>query len=81
MFVTTDELASTTLTTASAALINLGFIFGLDYVWGSVAEKLTDMEMPRTQTAYDNSLTLKIFLLKFVNTYASVFYIGTFRGK
>lgn len=37
--------------------------------------------MPRTQTEFDDSLTLKIYLLEFVNYYASIFYIAFFKGK
>lgn len=35
----------------------------------------------RTQTEFDDSLTLKIYLLQFVNYYASIFYIAFFKGK
>ncbi|KAK8788908.1 hypothetical protein V5799_021318 [Amblyomma americanum] len=38
-------------------------------------------EMPRTQTEYDDSLTLKLYLLQFVNCYSSIFYIAFFKGK
>lgn len=37
--------------------------------------------MPRTQTEYDDSLTLKMYLLQFVNCYSSIFYIAFFKGK
>lgn len=37
--------------------------------------------MNRTQTEFDDSLTLKIYLLQFVNYYASLFYIAYFKGK
>lgn len=37
--------------------------------------------MWRTQTQFDDSLTLKIYLLQFVNYYASIFYIAFFKGK
>lgn len=39
------------------------------------------MELLRTQTEFDDSLTLKIYLLQFVNYYASIFYIAFFKGK
>lgn len=47
----------------------------------SVAEYLTEFELLRTQTEFDDSLTLKIYLLEFVNYYASIFYIAFFKGK
>lgn len=39
------------------------------------------MELLRTQTEFDDSLTLKIYLLQFVNYYASIFYIAFIKGK
>lgn len=38
-------------------------------------------ELPRTQTDYENSLTMKMFLFQFVNYYSSCFYIAFFKGK
>lgn len=46
-----------------------------------LAEYLTELELLRTQTEFDDSLTLKIYLLQFVNYYASIFYIAFFKGK
>ncbi|XP_011305827.1 anoctamin-4 [Fopius arisanus] len=68
-------------TTATAACLNLCciFLFNWLYVW--LAEYLTEMELLRTQTEFDDSLTLKIYLLQFVNYYASIFYIAFFKGK
>ncbi|KAF3425387.1 hypothetical protein E2986_02577 [Frieseomelitta varia] len=68
-------------TTATAASINLCciIIFNWVYVW--LAEYLTEIELLRTQTEFDDSLTLKIYLLEFVNYYASIFYIAFFKGK
>jgi hypothetical protein len=42
---------------------------------------MTDLELNRTQTEYDDSLSLKIYLLQFVNYYASIFYIAFFKGN
>jgi len=49
------------------------------YDW--LAVKLTEMELPRTQTEFDDSLTLKIYLFQFVNYYTSIFYIAFLKGK
>lgn len=49
------------------------------YTW--LATTLTEYELNRTQTQFDDSLTLKIYLLQFVNYYASIFYIAFFKGK
>ncbi|KAL9888568.1 anoctamin 1 isoform 2-T2 [Glossina fuscipes fuscipes] len=67
--------------TASAAFVNLCLLYVLNYVYNSLAEYLTELEMWRTQTQFDDSLTLKIYLLQFVNYYASIFYIAFFKGK
>ena len=40
---------------------------------------MTDLELNRTQTEYDDSLALKIYLLQFINYYASIFYIAFFK--
>lgn len=49
------------------------------YSW--LAEYLTELEMHRTQTEFDDSLTLKMYLLEFINYYASIFYIAFCKGK
>lgn len=36
--------------------------------------------MPRTQSEFDNSFTLKLYLLQFVNNYSSIFYITFIRS-
>lgn len=41
----------------------------------------SQIELLRTQSEFDDSLTLKIYLLQFVNHYASIFYIAFFKGK
>ncbi|XP_065355056.1 anoctamin-1 isoform X1 [Calliphora vicina] len=69
------------LATASAAFVNLCFLYVLNYLYNHLAEYLTEKEMWRTQTQFDDSLTLKIYLLQFVNYYASIFYIAFFKGK
>lgn len=46
-----------------------------------IALWLTEKELPRTQTEFEDSLTLKMYLLQFVNHYASIFYIAFFKGK
>ncbi|XP_014210857.1 anoctamin-5 [Copidosoma floridanum] len=78
-----DEDASTSSLKVSvtAALINLGCIFVFNWIYTWLAEYLTELELPRTQTEYDDSLTLKIYLLEFINYYASIFYIAFFKGK
>lgn len=68
-------------TTITAASINLILIVIFNWVYTWLAEWLTEFEILRTQTEFDDSLTLKIYLLQFVNYYASIFYIAFFKGK
>lgn len=78
-----DEMSSfiPLITSTTAALLNLLCILLFNMVYTRLAVCLTDMEMPRTQTEYDDSLTLKMYLLQFVNCYSSIFYIAFFKGK
>uniref|UniRef100_A0A336LP51 Anoctamin n=1 Tax=Culicoides sonorensis TaxID=179676 RepID=A0A336LP51_CULSO len=68
-------------TTATAATINLTLIVIFNWMYSYLAEYLTEFELNRTQTEFDDSLTLKIYLLQFVNYYSSIFYIAFFKGK
>lgn len=66
---------------ATTAVINLVIITALNYLYDYLAVYLTNMEYRRTQTEYDESLTLKIYLFQFVNYYSSIFYIAYLKGK
>ncbi|XP_036375946.1 anoctamin-6 [Megalops cyprinoides] len=68
-------------TSVTASLISFIVIMVLNYVYERVAIWITDFELPRTKTEYENSLTLKMFLFQFVNYYSSCFYIAFFKGK
>lgn len=73
--------AAILFTTATAATINLCLIVVFNWMYTYLAEWLTERELLRTQTEFDDSLTLKIYLLQFINYYASIFYIAFFKGK
>jgi anoctamin-1 len=66
---------------ATTAVINLVVITILNYLYDYLAVFLTDLEYRRTQTEYDNSLSLKIYLFQFINYYSSLFYIAFLKGK
>ncbi|XP_026065055.1 anoctamin-6-like [Carassius auratus] len=68
-------------TSITASIISFIFIMILNCVYERVAIWITDFELPRTKTEYENSLTLKMFLFQFVNYYSSCFYIAFFKGK
>ncbi|XP_032895485.1 anoctamin-2-like [Amblyraja radiata] len=67
--------------TATAVIINLLLILILDEIYGAVAEWLTKIEVPKTEKIFEERLILKSFLLKFVNSYASIFYVAFFKGR
>ncbi|XP_041072467.1 anoctamin-6 isoform X1 [Carcharodon carcharias] len=68
-------------TSVTASIINFLFIMILNMLYERVAIWITNFELPRTQTDYENSLTVKMFLFQFVNYYSSCFYIAFFKGK
>lgn len=72
---------SSTITSITAACINLVCIIILGRVYLVFARVLTDFETHRTQTEWEDSFTLKMFLFQFVNHYSSLFYIAFFKGK
>ncbi|XP_050306714.1 anoctamin-1 isoform X2 [Anthonomus grandis grandis] len=76
-----DNSHAILFSTVTAASINLVAILIFNQIYNYVAEYLTEFELLRTQTEFDDSLTLKIYLLQFVNYYASIFYIAFFKGK
>uniref|UniRef100_K1QJJ1 Anoctamin n=1 Tax=Magallana gigas TaxID=29159 RepID=K1QJJ1_MAGGI len=69
------------VTTVTAACINLLIIVILNIIYNRLAFWLTDMECLRTQKEYDDSITLKLFSLQFVNYYSSIIYIAFFKGR
>ncbi|CAH8865193.1 unnamed protein product [Trichobilharzia szidati] len=68
------------IATMTGSCIHLVVIFIMKLIYDRMAIKLTDIENHRTQVEYDNSLTLKLYLLQFVNYYSSVFYIAFIQG-
>uniref|UniRef100_A0A8C3U852 Anoctamin n=1 Tax=Catharus ustulatus TaxID=91951 RepID=A0A8C3U852_CATUS len=67
--------------TATAVVINLVVVLILDEIYGAVAKWLTEIEIPKTEKTFEERLILKAFLLKFVNSYASIFYVAFFKGR
>jgi len=65
----------------TGAAINLVLILVFNYIYELLAFWLTDKELHRTQTGFDEALTLKIYLFQFVNYYSSIFYIAFFKGQ
>jgi len=65
----------------TGAAINLVLIIIFNYIYKLLANWLTENELHRSQTVFDDALTLKIYLFQFVNYYASIFYIAFFKGQ
>ncbi|CAF0848775.1 unnamed protein product [Brachionus calyciflorus] len=77
----TDQTWVSLMTSVSAACINLFLIIILSRFYSWLAVKLTDFEYHKTDSKYENSLTIKMYLFQFVNFYASIFYIAFFKGR
>uniref|UniRef100_A0A8C6WVE2 Anoctamin n=1 Tax=Neogobius melanostomus TaxID=47308 RepID=A0A8C6WVE2_9GOBI len=60
-------------TTGTAVCINFCVIMLLNVV--------SSMQQPRTESEWENSFTLKMFLFQFVNINSSTFYIAFFLGR
>ncbi|XP_075425668.1 anoctamin-7 isoform X2 [Ascaphus truei] len=65
----------------TGSVVNLCCILVLSKVYISLALLLTRWEMHRTQTAYEDALTFKVFLFQFVNYYSTPIYIAFFKGR
>ncbi|XP_064556786.1 anoctamin-1 isoform X1 [Drosophila montana] len=65
----------------TAGFLDLIVISILDMVYSHLAVRLTNYEYCRTQTEYDESLTIKNYVFQFVNYYSSLFYIAFLKGK
>ncbi|XP_072016896.1 anoctamin-4-like [Amphiura filiformis] len=68
-------------TSITASLISLLIIMILQQVYNRIATKLTEFELHRTDTDYEDSFTFKMYLFAFVNYYSSSFYIAFFKGR
>ncbi|XP_028809715.1 anoctamin-4 isoform X2 [Denticeps clupeoides] len=68
-------------TTGTAVFINFCIIMLLNVLYEKVALFLTNLEQPRTESEWENSFTLKMFLFQFVNLNSSTFYIAFFLGR
>ena len=48
----------------------------MNFVYSKVARKLTEWENVETDSQWQNSLTFKLFLFQFINSYSSLIYIA-----
>jgi anoctamin-10/anoctamin-7 len=60
--------------------LNSVSIMVMNSVYGSIAIGLTSWENHRTDTAYEDMLTAKVFCFEFINSYGALFYIAFFQS-
>ncbi|XP_058155689.1 anoctamin-7 isoform X3 [Dasypus novemcinctus] len=65
----------------TGSVVNLVAILILSRVYVGLARVLTRWEMHRTQTAFEDAFTLKVFVFQFVNFYSSPIYVAFFKGR
>ncbi|KAM9570381.1 anoctamin-4-like isoform 3-T4 [Salvelinus alpinus] len=68
-------------TSGAGVSVNFMIIMSLNVVYEKVAYLLTNLEHPRTESEWENSFSLKMFLFQFVNLNSSTFYIAFFLGR
>uniref|UniRef100_A0A3B4A9E7 Anoctamin n=1 Tax=Periophthalmus magnuspinnatus TaxID=409849 RepID=A0A3B4A9E7_9GOBI len=68
-------------TSGTGVCINFMIIMSLNVVYEKVSYLLTNLEHPRTESEWENSFALKMFLFQFVNLNSSTFYIAFFLGR
>lgn len=66
---------------ATIAFLNLLIITILGRIYSSLAIKLTNLEYCRTQTEYEQSLTIKNVVFQLINYYTPLIYIAFIKGK
>eukprot|EP01035_Chromulina_nebulosa_P024470 gene24470-31867_t len=59
-----------------ASVLNMALSLVMNIVYQYVAKKLTDNENHRTDTIYEDALSVKLFVFQFLNSYASFFFIA-----
>ncbi|XP_057207186.1 anoctamin-7 isoform X1 [Triplophysa rosa] len=65
----------------TGSMLNLVVILLLSRLYTYLAKILTQWEMHRTQTKYEDAFILKVFVFQFVNFYSSPVYIAFFKGR
>jgi hypothetical protein len=62
-----------------AGVMNLTIIVVFGFLYDQLAVKLNNWENHRTQTEWEDALTIKSFLFQFVNNYFTLFYVALLR--
>ncbi|KAF6023228.1 ANO4 [Bugula neritina] len=69
------------ITTVTAACLSVIVITLLNKVYEKIAVFLTDREMWKYQTEWEDSFTVKMYLFQFANYYGTIFYIAFIKGR
>jgi hypothetical protein len=59
-----------------ASVLNTTQIIIFNLIYQAIATKLTDAENHRTDTLYEDSLIVKLFVFQFINSYSSFAYLA-----
>ncbi|XP_043849245.1 anoctamin-7 [Dromiciops gliroides] len=69
------------IATFTSAMMNLCFIILLVKIYIPIAYALTNWEMHKTQSKFEDAFVLKVFIFQFVNIYSFPIYIAFFKGR
>lgn len=64
-----------------ASILNTVQITIFNMIYQFLAKRLTDQENHRTDTQYEDSLIVKMFVFQFINSYASFFFLAFIAGN
>jgi len=68
------DYGSTYVSVANALVIMI-----FNNIYGVIAEHMNEWENYKTDTEYENALIIKVFLFRFVNSYATLYYMAFVR--
>ena len=63
-----------------SAGLNFVIIYILNILFTQCATYLTNLEMPKSDAAFEKSFTLKMFIFQAVNYWSCIFYIAFIKG-
>ncbi|CAH2246746.1 anoctamin-7 [Pelobates cultripes] len=69
------------ITSVSSSVLSLIITLILSRIYVSLAHFLTQWEMHRTETQYEDAFTFKVFIFEFVNYYSTPIYIAFLKGR
>lgn len=76
-----DEGVTSLLSSIVKAVFTYCLIYGLNFIYEYIAEYMTEQQCLRTQTQYDNSLTIQLVAFAFITKYAHIFFVVLVKGN